>query len=505
MQHQISQLIATLKAANLFIETTNTTSTENSAELALSSITFDSRKVTPGTLFCCKGATFRPEYLKDAEAAGATAYLAEKIYPEIKIPGIIVSDIRKAMPIAGQFIYDNVQDKVTSLAITGTKGKSTTVFLTRAIIDEWLRATGHPGAAIISSIRTYDGVIDEESHITTPEALDLLDHFRNIEKTGITHLVLETSSQALKYDRVAGINFAASAFLNIGNDHVSPIEHTSFDDYLDSKLELFKQSETACICSSTAHYDRVYKAAKTSAKKVLTFGTNPNDDVFLSNIRSTPAGLEFHVKSELYDLDIKFPMHGAFNVENAGAAISLCQTLKVPAEFIVSGLAKAKAIGRMELFSSLNRELEIVVDYAHNQLSFEAVLSGMRKDYPDRNIVVIFGCAGGKSQARRREIPEVINKFADYAIVSEDDSYFEPFADIAADITKHLEIDHEVIQSREEALNAALGKFSAPVILLAGKGDETYAAIGGEYVPIRSDLELAAEAIERFNNQANGE
>lgn len=503
MQHKISQLIATLKAANLFTTTTFPEDAADFAELTLNSITFDSRKATPGALFCCKGATFREEYLQNAQAAGASAYLADKIYPGATIPGIIVSDIRKAMPVAGQFIYDNVQNKVTSLAITGTKGKSTTVFLTRAIIDAWLRATGKPGAAIISSIRTYDGVIDEESHITTPEALDLLEHFRNIEKSGISHLVLETSSQALKYDRVTGIKFAASAFLNIGNDHVSPIEHASFDDYLDSKLALFKQSEIACVCSSTDHFERVYNTAKTHAKKVLTFGTKPNDDVFLSNLNSTPEGLEFHVKSELYDVDIKFPMHGAFNAENAAAAIALCQTLEVPEEFIVTGLAQAKAIGRMELFLSENRELEIIVDYAHNQLSFEAVLSGMRKEHPDRKIAVIFGCAGGKSQARRYEIPEVINKFADYAVVSEDDSYFEPFADIAADIAKNLKIEFDVIQSREEALKTAIAKFAAPVILLAGKGDETYAAVGGEYVPIRSDLELAAEAVEKFNKQAH--
>ena len=182
----------------------------------ISYVTYDSRQVKPGTLFVCKGAAFKPEYLKNAISDGAVSYISETEYPEgSDVPAIIVSNIRKAMPVLGDLFYDCPQNKIKITAFGGTKGKSTSTYYMKSVIDEYLSGLGKKESAVLSSIDNYDGVIREESHITTAESLELHMHFDNAVSSGIEFLEMEVSSQALKYDRVLGVNFDVGVFMNI--------------------------------------------------------------------------------------------------------------------------------------------------------------------------------------------------------------------------------------------------------------------------------------------------
>ena len=237
----------------------------------VSLVSCDSRQVVPGTLFICKGAHFKVEFLQSAKEQGAFAYLSEKRYDQVDLPCILVSDVRLAMALLADFYYNHPSAKLGVVGITGTKGKSSTAYYLKYIFDEYLAAKGQPASGVISSIETYDGVEKFESHLTTPEPLDLERHFANGVATGMRYLTMEVSSQALKYDRVKNVEFAAAVFLNIGMDHISPIEHPDFEDYFASKLRIFSQAAAACVNLDCDHADRVLEAARKSCPRMITF------------------------------------------------------------------------------------------------------------------------------------------------------------------------------------------------------------------------------------------
>ena len=228
----------------------------------VSLVSCDSRQVVPGTLFICKGAHFKVEFLQSAKEQGAFAYLSEKRYDQVDLPCILVSDVRLAMALLADFYYNHPSAKLGVVGITGTKGKSSTAYYLKYIFDEYLAAKGQPASGVISSIETYDGVEKFESHLTTPEPLDLERHFANGVATGMRYLTMEVSSQALKYKRVRGLKFDVGIFLNISEDHISPCEHENFEDYFTSKLSLFKQTKVACVNLDSAEKERILSASQ---------------------------------------------------------------------------------------------------------------------------------------------------------------------------------------------------------------------------------------------------
>lgn len=225
------------------------TNIKNETEkLGICYISYDSQDMREDTLFVCKGMHFSVDYLKDALEKGAIGYISEENYglPE-EIPYLIVNDIRKAMACLADRFYGQIWKDISLIGITGTKGKSTTTYFMKYILDEYLLAQKKPSSAILSGIDNYDGVISEESHLTTPEAMMLHKHFDNGVRSGIEFLTMEVSSQALKYHRTLGITYDVGCYLNIGEDHISDVEHSDFEDYFQSKLILFKQCTIGCI------------------------------------------------------------------------------------------------------------------------------------------------------------------------------------------------------------------------------------------------------------------
>lgn len=466
---------------------------------AIRCLTYDTRELSPDALFICKGAHFKHEYLDYALNNGALCYVSERMFDQEN--GIIVSDIRKAMPILAKLFYDDAPAKITSIGITGTKGKSTITYYLRAILDRYMKANNLPRIGVISSIDTYDGVEDYESHITTPEAVEFYRHFDNANKSGITHLVSEISSQALKYDRVSGVDFDIALFTNIGTDHISPIEHTDFEDYFSSKLKIFDSCKNAVINSDSDYADRIMAAAEGKCN-IVTYGTKITDTVYCSNIEKREDGFYFNVKTPSYEKEMCITMPGIFNVSNALAAIATCYILGIPENFVSEGLLNARVSGRMQVYTSSDKNIAIIVDYAHNKMSFNALYNTVGIEYPGYSVISVFGCPGCKAHLRRKDLAEEADEHSDYIVITEEDSGEEPFEDIAADIASNIKnCPYSKIEDRGQALKDAVFGFKAAkkVILFTGKGEETRLKRGLVYEDCPTDAQLAVDILKEYD------
>lgn len=473
-------------------------------EVAL--VSCDSRQVVPGTLFICKGAHFKEEFLLSAKEKGAFVYLAEKRYDGVDLPCILVSDVRLAMAYLADFYYNHPSSKLGVVGITGTKGKSSTAYYLKYIFDEYLAAKGQPASGVISSIETYDGVEKFESHLTTPEPLDLERHFANAVASGIRYLPMEVSSQALKYDRVKNVEFAAAVFLNIGMDHISPIEHPDFEDYFSSKLRIFAQAAAACVNLDCDHADRVLEAARKSCPRIITFSQkDPSATIFGSQVRKAGGDILFRVKTPRYSREFRLTMPGLFNVQNALAALAVCEAMGVPEQYAYAGLMKARVPGRMEVYTNADEKVTVIVDYAHNRLSFETLFQSVREEYPGRRIVIVFGCPGYKAYDRRKDLGEISGQYADLVILTEEDAGEEPVEDICRDIAQYVEqqgCDYTIVPDRGEAIRqAVMGCHESTVILLTGKGAETRQKRGIEYIDCPSDVDYAKQFLHEYDVQ----
>jgi len=492
----ISEYIKALTEEGLLISNTISDKTK-----LVKCLTYDTRELSDNALFICKGAHFKKDYLNFALSNGAICYVSEKNYG---MPNsMIVSDVRKAMPVLAMLFFDNAPAKLISVGITGTKGKSTVTYYLRSILNDYLASTGSKNCAVISSIDTYDGVINEESHITTPECVQFYRHFNNAYESGITHLVSEVSSQALKYDRTTGVNFDIAVFTNIGTDHISPVEHADFEDYFSSKLKIFDSCKTACINSESDFYERIIESAKDKCN-IVTYGKNPDDTIYCSAIKKIGDAFVFDVRTPEFERELKITMPGIFNVSNALAAIAVCYSLGIPEEFVASGLEKARVSGRMQVYKSADEKIVIIVDYAHNQMSFAALYKTVAIEYPEYKVVSVFGCPGCKAHLRRTDLALEADKNSDYIVITEEDSGEEPFESIATDITANIhQCPYSVIEARGEALNNAVFDYKAEkkVILFTGKGEETRLKRGLEYVDCPSDAELSVDILKKYDQK----
>ena len=492
--HKLEEYIDLLKKEGLLKKSHTADSGKNNVRY----ISFDSQDVRVGTLFICKGAHFREEYLKGALDGGAFAYVSEKKYDNVPdhVPYVLVNDVRKAMVVIANEYYNNVWQDLTVIGITGTKGKSSTTYFMKYILDDWMKKEGKPETAVISGIDNYDGVIKEESHLTTPETMDLYRHFDNAVTTGIEYASMEVSSQALKYNRVSGMIFDVGCFLNIGTDHISDIEHPDFEDYLASKLILMGRCKNVCVNLDCDNSEDALAAAKKSkvAEKIVTFGRKEGADIYGYDIETSDSAITFKVRSDSFDEKFKITMHGLFNVENALAAIAMCYCLNVPLQYIKSGLKKARVSGRMEIFKGKKSGMTVIVDYAHNQMSFQYLFDSIHKEFPDSRVTIVFGCPGKKALGRRRELGSLAGQYADKVYITEEDAGEEPIAKISREIAGYVEAfgtDYDMIDDREEAITKAIEEADGnTVVLITGKGRETRQKRGIQYIDTPSDVEI---------------
>ncbi|MGI6752449.1 MAG: Mur ligase family protein [Anaerovoracaceae bacterium] len=469
-------------------------------EVPVEYLSHDSKDMKELGLFVCKGAHFKPEYLDEAIGKGAFCYMSEKEYPVRKdsFSHIIVNDIRKAMAIVANMYYGEAWRELDLIGITGTKGKSTVTYYVKSILDEYLESLDRGESAVLSGIDNYDGVIREESHLTTPEAIVLHRHFRNAVNSNIPFLEMEVSSQALRYDRTLGVEFAVGCYLNISEDHISPIEHVDFDDYFDAKLILFKQCRTACINLEADHYQEVVDTARDNFCRIITYGLREEADVYGYRVVKKGDYTSFMVRTDTFEGEFQLGMTGLFNVENALAAISICYALDIPRKFMISGLKKALVPGRMELFKGEMGSPLIIVDYAHNRLSFDKLFTSTIREYPDKKIIAVYGCPGKKALARRKELAEIAGRYSKKIYITEEDPGEEPVMDICQEIALHVKAQncpYEIEVDRGEAIRKAIEEGDGDtVILITGKGRETRQKRGTDYIDCPSDVEY----VERY-------
>lgn len=478
-------------------------------ETVIRLLTYDSREVAADTIFICKGAAFKPVYLRNSIEQGAVCYISEKKFElEEEVPYLLVKDIREAMPALANFFYNNPWEDLKVTGIGGTKGKSTSVYYMKAIVDDYLAAQNKKDSAVISSIDIYDGKSKVESHITTPEAVELQRHFRNALDSGMEYVQMEISSQALKYHRVDGIIFDVAVFLNISEDHISPIEHADFEDYFTSKMRMFAQTRTAVVNLDADEIGRVLKAAAAS-EEVITFSIkDAGADYYAYEIHKDGQAVRFKVRCAAFDEEFMLTMPGLFNVENALGVIAAAVKMGIPKEYIHSGLLRARSSGRMELYASEDKKILAIVDYAHNKLSFEKLFSSMKEEYPDYDIVSIFGCPGKKALTRRRDLGTVAGRYSKKVYLVAEDPGYEPVEDISRDIAQYVAAEgcpYEMIEDRGEAIKTAVETVKDKTLLLVtGKGGETRQKYGSDYLDCPSDVEYVLRYLEKYNKKTLG-
>lgn len=450
----------------------------------------NSNNVVKESIFICKGANFKQEYLQEAISKGAFVYISEKKY-NVNCNVILVKDIRKAMAICSNIYYNNSKDKLNIIGVTGTKGKSTTSYYIKYILDEMLKENLGKMTGIISSITTYDGKNNDYSLLTTPESIEINKRFYNMVESKIENTVMEVSSQALKYDRTYGINFNIGVFLNISEDHISPVEHSDFNDYFNSKLEIFKQCSNACVNLDSNFSNIIFDTAKKHCKEVITFSKEDSKaTIYASNIEKQGFSTKFKVKTPKWEREFILNMPGIFNVENALAAIAVAYILNIDTRFIYSGLSIAKTEGRMEIFTNKISDIISLVDYAHNKLSFLKVFESVKQEYPDKEIICVFGCPGDKAINRRVDLPLIADNYASKIYLTADDPGNEDVYSICKQISKNIKnTKYYIIEDRSKAIKEAIKSASKnSIVLVLGKGAEKLQKCGNEKKEYLSDV-----------------
>ena len=474
---------------------------QGSDEIEITEFTNDSRKeMHEGSAFVCiKGAVFDGHnYVADMAAKGASAVIVERDVdaPEgltvIKVP-----DTRYAQALASAAYFGYPADELKVIGITGTKGKTTTTYMVKSILE----GVGHK----VGLIGTIESIIGDEvipSKNTTPESFTIHEYFRKMVDAGCDCVVMEVSSQGLMLHRTAGIPFEIGIFTNLGEDHIGPNEHADFEDYKRCKGLLFKQCKLGIANVDDAHFTDVFQDATC---KIETFGFSKVADLRATDVKlvSTPGHLGVAYKvSGLMDFDVEIDIPGTFSVYNSLTAIAVCRHFDVPVEKITAALKVAKVKGRIEMVK-VSEDFTLMIDYAHNAMSLESLLTTL-KEYNPKRLVCLFGCGGNRSKARRYEMGEVSGNLADLTIITSDNPRFEEPQDIIDDIKigigKTTGKFVEIIE-RKEAIRYAIDEAQVgDVIVIAGKGHEDYQEIKG----VKYDMDervLIAEVVKESKRE----
>ena len=436
---------------------------QGSDDIEVTELINDSRKVKEGSVFVCiAGAvTDGHEYIEDVASKGAAAVIVERSVnaPE-GMTVIHVDDTRYALALMSAAYFGYPAKKLNVIGITGTKGKTTTTYMVKSILE----GVGHK-VGLIGTIETIIGDKTIPASNTTPESYTIHKYFAEMVEAGCDSVVMEVSSQGLMLHRTAGIEFEIGIFTNLGEDHIGPNEHKDFEDYKRCKGILFTQCKLGIANIDDKWFEDVFRFATC---KVETFGFSEKADLRAVDVEhvSRPGYLGMKYKVEgLMDFDVEIDIPGEFSVYNSLTAIAVCRHFDVPVEMI-----------------KVSDDFALMIDYAHNAMSLESLLHTLR-DYNPGRIVTVFGCGGNRSKTRRYEMGEVSGKLSDFTIITSDNPRFEEPQEIIEDIItgiKKTDGKYIDICDRKEAIRYAIEHGQkGDVIILAGKGHETYQEIKG--------------------------
>lgn len=481
----------------------NYTLLQGSLDEEVNDVVFDSRKAGPGALFVCISGTktdshaFIPQVL----SAGVKVLVVEKpVSVPLDVTVLLAEQGREALALLSAARFGYPARELLMIGITGTKGKTTTAHMVRALLEAAGKKTGIIGT---------NGVGIGEKHYdtvnTTPESYELHRYFREMAEAGCECCVMEVSSQALKMCRVKGIVYDYAIFTNLSRDHIGENEHKDFEEYLFYKKQIFGQSRLGLVNVDDMHLEQITEGihcpwegygldheAKYQAKGIH-FVSEPDF-----------VGLEFEIcieeKGKQDFIPVRVNIPGRFNVNNALAAAAVCLKAGVSKEVVCHGLEHLKLDGRMEIVYS-SKKCCVIVDYAHNEVSMESLLSALR-EYQPKRLVCVFGCGGNRSKDRRYSMGEIAGKMADFSIITADNSRYEKVEDILADIRGSIEKTGGAfveIPDRKEAIAYSLAHAQeGDMIAVIGKGHENYQEIEGVRYPFmdREVIRQAAKGLE---------
>ena len=444
----------------------------------------DSRKVTEGSVFVCiSGAVSDGHaYVQQVAEKGAAAVIVEK---DVEAPEgltvIKVENTRYALALTSAAYFGYPAEKLKVIGITGTKGKTTTTYMVKSILEEVGIKVG-----LIGTIEAIIGDKSIPANNTTPESYTIQKYFSEMVEEGCECVVMEVSSQGLMLHRTQGFVFDFGIFTNIEPDHIGPNEHKDFDDYLHCKSMLLKQCKVGIVNRDDEHFERIIDG---HTCELETYGFSEKADLRAEDAklvgRKGYLGISYHVKG-LLDFPVEIDIPGKFSIYNSLTAIAICRHFKVSEENIIKALKVAKVKGRIEMIK-VSDEFTLMIDYAHNAMALESLL-GTLKEYNPHRLVCLFGCGGNRSKLRRYEMGEVSGKMADLTIITSDNPRDEDPQAIIDDIKigmaktdgKYVEIP-----DRKEAIAYAIHHGEpGDIIVLAGKGHEDYQEIKGKKYPM---------------------
>ena len=459
-----------------------------SADMQIENVVYDSRKVTEGSLFICieggtaDGHTFIPDVVKKgAKALIVTKDVSGLLPADADVTVVRVKDSRYALAFVSAAYFGHPAEKLKVIGITGTKGKTTTTYLVKSILEH----AGHK----VGLVGTIEAVIGQE-HIpannTTPESYVLQEYFAKMVEAGCDTVVMEVSSQGLMLHRTQGFVFDYGIFTNIEPDHIGPLEHKDFADYMHCKGLLFKQCRVGIVNCDDAHYQDVIRD---HTCKIETFGFSENADYRAQDLKLISGagflGIDFKARGKV-NLDIELHAPGRFSVYNALCAIAICNHFGVTADEVKEALLQAHVKGRIEIVK-VSDDFTLMIDYAHNAMALESLLTTLR-EYKPKRLVCLFGCGGNRSKLRRYEMGEVSGKLADLTVITSDNPRNEePQAiidDIKVGISKTDGKYVEIIDRKEAIAYVIRHGQPGDVIVLAGKGHEDYQEIKGKKYPM---------------------
>lgn len=452
--------------------------------IEVTDIVNDSRKAGEGALFfCISGAAFDGhDFAKEVVDKGAKVLVVEKEVGEF--PGVTivkVENARYAMALISAAYYGYPAEKLKVIGITGTKGKTTTTYMVKSILEN----AGHK----VGLIGTIEAIIGDEkipANNTTPESTTIQKYFSKMLEAGCDTVVMEVSSQGLMLHRTAGFTFEIGIFTNLEPDHIGPNEHASFEEYMECKGMLFSQCRYGIANIDDEHFEGVMKHATC---KIETIGFSEKADLRAEQVELLKApgylGVKYQTKG-LTEMEVEIDIPGKFSIYNSLTAIAICLHFGVSKENILKALKEAKVKGRIEMVK-VSDKFTLMIDYAHNAMSLESLLSTLR-EYQPKRLVCLFGCGGNRSKLRRYEMGEVSGRLADLTIITSDNPRDEePQAiidDIKVGIGKTQGKYIEILDRKEAIAYAIHHGEEGDVIVLAGKGHEDYQEIKGKKYPM---------------------
>ncbi len=446
---------------------------QGNTNVEISKIEYDSKKIEPNDVFVAINGFEENgnDYIQEALEKKAKCIVLEKdSYDLGKIPEevtvIEVENTRIALAKMATTYYGNPALSLKLIGVTGTKGKTTTAYMIRDILNASGKKTGMIGTI-------YNTYADKqiESTRTSPESLDLQRLLKEMVDAGMEYVVMEVSSHALELHRVYGLKFIISVFTNLSEEHLD--FHKTMENYLAAKAKLFEMSDFAMINGDDIYAPKLMKMIHC---KVATYGLDNSVNLTATDVKINGSYVEFkmYINKMLETITIKIP--GRYTVYNALAAIGVCSLLNAQMDAILLALANVKVPGRSEVVD-INKTFSVVIDYAHNPSSLEAILTATKRHAKGR-VICVFGCGGNRDTEKRKLMGEISGRLADFTVITTDNPRNEEPMKIMQDIEEGIKQTrglYKMIENRRQAIKFAMRiAWKNDIIILAGKGHETY-------------------------------